>query len=1574
VRVSLPPGVVYVSDTGAGSYSSATGVWTVGALASGSSAILEIVGQFNAPAAVTVVAQVSASSLPDPDSTPDNSAPAEDDYRSVVLVPRIADLSLALAATTTTPTVNSNVVLSATLTNSGPASATGVRARLALPPGLTFVSASPAAAYDAATGVWTLSAVPVGATIPSGATVGLQVVARVTDPGAVDVIAQVVASVQPDPDSAPDNDAPGEDDYAAVHLVPSAALGLIVNTAAMTVSANDGKCSLVEAIVAANTDSPSGNAVGECAGGNGPDTILLRALDAPKDAAGVRDEYRVTALNSVADGPNGLPSIASAITIDGGGAAVRRLSAASFRLFRVSPGASLTLMKLAVNNGHLPGAGGADSAGAGILNLGTLVLQTVAMAANAAACDGGAVASLGPLSIRNGEFVANSSGCSGGAVESFYAGQLDVVDSSFRSNMAAGSGGALMIHGTTTATLSNVTVDGNTAAVDGGGLLAHGGDANVTVADSRFTNNVVTAGFGGAIANGRLQPGNPTVILVGGGAMSLTNTSVTGNRSAFSGGGIVNAGSLAVTGGSIATNRTLPGAAFICGGGIFSLDALTLVGTSLLFNTAESSGIGGGACAYRRVAIVSTTITGNTAGSAGGLALVSLTSGLIRDSVINLNQATADAGGGILSQGLSTLSLDNVLFQQNAAGSGGGVWANATTITAQNVRLLGNSAVRQGGGIAFFGAAELRMTGGAIDGNVSNGIWSAVGGGGGLAIQHTGALVRLDHVTVSNNRAQGSGNGGGIFNQGVLNMTGGVLSGNAALSGGALSNGTSLLQGGRATLSNVTIENNVAESLGGGVFAANLPAPTLASSVSLVGGVVRGNRAVSGAGLFSRDNAEIALSGGAVVTGNVATGAGGGISSAGPLTLSDTTFSSNTADEGGALQLGGPAAIVRSTFTANTARLGGALRLTSSITTISNSTFSGNTGSVTGGGALHVTAPPGVPAGSSGRVNLEGVTIAANVGSAGGILNAGYVQIANTILSGNRRPDGTVSECAFGVIGTFQYGGNLVGTDPGCAIALTNESVSQRVVDPSLTFTNVIGPLANNGGLTATHALLPGSIAIDGSHLCDLVTDQRGEPRAVDGDGDGAASCDVGAVEQQTVLASPQATISALAPASRLAGGAASTVVVTGSRFAAGSIASFNGAPRPTFVRSPAELVMTVLAADVAAGNDIVTNQITVVNPGAAPSNPLAFVVFSPLVVTVQAQVAPPGTAVTVSNAPAVATLHGVTATLTNNDTASAPATVAVASYSANPAGGTVLAAGGFFDVQVTGADPTDSLAARFYYPSNITAAAEAALTLQYWTGAAWAPVLGSGGGTPAKDITNNLDGTISGGRFAVTLDNRSTPRLMELSGTVFALVESGNDSTPPTTSFGQSPQANARGWNNSAVTVTLTATDNGTVARTEISVNGGAWRTYRGPFQIGAEGVTLLRFRSVDAAGNVEAAKQAAIRIDGTAPLFVAAALPPILLSVNKKLQDVLVLPLALDLLSGNSAVTLVSVKSSDPSTGADDIQGWTVGVEDMRGQLRAERTPGGGTRVYTLRYRAVDRAGNESFATATVTVPGGR
>ena len=95
-------------------------------------------------------------------------------------------------------------------------------------------------------------------------------------------------------------------------------------------------------------------------------------------------------------------------------------------------------------------------------------------------------------------------------------------------------------------------------------------------------------------------------------------------------------------------------------------------------------------------------------------------------------------------------------------------------------------------------------------------------------------------------------------------------------------------------------------------------------------------------------------------------------------------------------------------------------------------------------------------------------------------------------------------------------------------LATVQSSAPPLLADPKLS------PLQNNGGPTQTHALLAGSPAIDAgdSNGCRdntgalLQTDQRGLPRATDGNGDGKAACDIGAFELNAQNITPMISVS----------------------------------------------------------------------------------------------------------------------------------------------------------------------------------------------------------------------------------------------------------------------------------------------------------------------------------------------------------------------------------------------------------------------------------------------------------------
>lgn len=117
-----------------------------------------------------------------------------------------------------------------------------------------------------------------------------------------------------------------------------------------------------------------------------------------------------------------------------------------------------------------------------------------------------------------------------------------------------------------------------------------------------------------------------------------------------------------------------------------------------------------------------------------------------------------------------------------------------------------------------------------------------------------------------------------------------------------------------------------------------------------------------------------------------------------------------------------------------------------------------------------------------------------------------------------------------------------------------------------------------------------------------------------------------------------------------------------------------------------------------------------------------------------------------------------------------------------------------------------------------------------------------------------------------------SVPQATRTNGAVNRITTT-IDNTPPATIVTPTslPQG---GWNNSAVTISLTASDNeggSGVAKIEYSLDETNWVTYTAPFDIINEGSTKVYYKSTDRAGNVEEVKFIEIKIDSTPPeIFV--------------------------------------------------------------------------------------------------------
>jgi hypothetical protein len=216
--------------------------------------------------------------------------------------------------------------------------------------------------------------------------------------------------------------------------------------------------------------------------------------------------------------------------------------------------------------------------------------------------------------------------------------------------------------------------------------------------------------------------------------------------------------------------------------------------------------------------------------------------------------------------------------------------------------------------------------------------------------------------------------------------------------------------------------------------------------------------------------------------GSMYGGGGGGIINQGNLTITSSTISGNSSTTlgGGIHNYGGALTVAQSTISGNSStRLGGGVYSRYGLT-VNHSTISGNFSTAGGGGIL-------------------GFGVALN----------------HSIVAGNT---GGGAPTPTDVLGSATLSFSLLGVDT--AVTITGAIGVNLIGTAALPIDPLLGPLADHGGPTMTHALLPGSPAIDTGDPTAVpgaggvpLHDQRGAPfpRVAGG------QIDMGAFEYQTL-------------------------------------------------------------------------------------------------------------------------------------------------------------------------------------------------------------------------------------------------------------------------------------------------------------------------------------------------------------------------------------------------------------------------------------------------------------------------
>jgi CSLREA domain-containing protein len=534
--------------------------------------------------------------------------------------------------------------------------------------------------------------------------------------------------------------------------------------------ANDGACTLREAIIAANTNSPSGAADGECPAGSDSqtDTVVL-APDATYSLV-IDSTNEDAAFDGDLDIWDNSAALDLVLMVEGGEhATISQDASADDRVLNVM--ATVDLRDLTLTGG------GGILGGGGVQNTGTLRVDTSTIFGNVTSGTGGGLFNVGHVSLVGSAVSGNSAEYGGGIAN--WGGEVTLTDTSVSGNTASASAGG--IHnkdgGVTTIEAGSVisensapwdggginnwqgtvilhssTVSANSAGQSGGGIL-NLADGTVVVDSSSVNDN--QANDGGGIANW-------------GGQVSLVDSAVSANDAAWGGGIFASAGALTLEASTVADNTASSG-----DGGIQMKDgaAVTVRGGSVVSGNSAPNGYGGGISNWGSLLTIdASTVRANSASVSGGgiLNKDGGTTTIQNGSAISGNTATYE--GGISNWGGSFLTVDgSVISGNSASGSAGGI-GNLGTVTMSNSRIEGNSAP--------WGAGLWNRDGTmTVSASV---IYANSAGNGGGGILNWNGLLTVTGSTLRDNSSVGEGDAfySSVDAPGATTVTGSCIVGN----------------------------------------------------------------------------------------------------------------------------------------------------------------------------------------------------------------------------------------------------------------------------------------------------------------------------------------------------------------------------------------------------------------------------------------------------------------------------------------------------------------------------------------------------------------------------------------------------------------------------------------------------------------------------------------------------------------------------------------------------------------------------------------------------------------------------